>query len=94
MYAGVPITSPALVSASGSTDSWMARAIPKSATTACPPVSRMFSGLMSRWMTPCACAYPSAAATSRAMPSASSTGSCFSRARRARSDSPSTYGMV
>ena len=29
-----------------------ARAIPKSATSACPPLSRMFSGLMSRWITP------------------------------------------
>ena len=31
------------------------RAMPKSATSALPSsVSRMFSGLMSRWMTPCA----------------------------------------
>ena len=31
-------------------------ATPKSATMAWPAVSRMFSGLMSRWTTPCACA--------------------------------------
>ena len=31
-----------------------ASAMPKSATSACPSCSRMFSGLMSRWMTPCA----------------------------------------
>ena len=30
----------------------IARAIPKSDTTACPLCSRMFSGLMSRWTTP------------------------------------------
>ena len=29
-----------------------ARAMPKSATSACRPCSRMFSGLMSRWITP------------------------------------------
>ena len=35
---------------------WTASAIPKSATSACPPCSRMFSGLMSRWTTPWRCA--------------------------------------
>ena len=30
-----------------------ASAMPKSATSACPSCSRMFSGLMSRWTTPC-----------------------------------------
>ena len=40
---GEPVLSPAAV---------MARATPKSATTASSPSSRMFSGLMSRWMTP------------------------------------------
>ena len=33
-----------------------ARAIPKSATTAVPPESMMFSGLMSRWMMSRLCA--------------------------------------
>ena len=33
-----------------------ASAMPKSATSALPSCSRMFSGLMSRWMTPCRCA--------------------------------------
>src|SRR4051812_34081000 len=28
-------------------------ATPKSATSACPPLRRMFSGLTSRWTTPC-----------------------------------------
>ena len=35
-----------------------------------------------------------ASATSRAMRTESSTGSCFSRFSRSRSDSPSTYGMT
>ena len=33
-----------------------ASAIPKSATSACPPCTRMFSGLMSRCTIPCVCA--------------------------------------
>ena len=71
-------------------DFGIARAIPKSATTACPAEMRMFSGLMSRWTTPCSWAYSRASATSRAMVRASSTGSSCSRASRSRSDSPST----
>jgi hypothetical protein len=51
MYCGVPMdmpvsvmrVPPALLAAS---------AMPKSATSAAPSCSRMFSGLMSRWMTP------------------------------------------
>ncbi len=55
MYAGVPMIVPVWVS-------WLspaassARAMPKSATTALPPESRMFSGLMSRCTTPRLCA--------------------------------------
>ena len=38
----------------GAAGGWLtASAIPKSATSACPSCSRMFSGLMSRWITPC-----------------------------------------
>ena len=67
------------------------RAIPKSATSVLPSsVSSRFSGLMSRWMTPWPCAYWSACAASRAIRSASSTGSCRSRRSRSRRLSPST----
>jgi hypothetical protein len=48
----------------------------------------MFSGLMSRWITPSWCAYFSASAASRVMRIASSTGSCRSRRSRSRSVSP------
>lgn len=58
------------------------RAMPKSATTARPASKRLFSGLVSRWMTPSACAEARAPETSRAMRTASSTASCVSRARR------------
>src|SRR5213079_1237917 len=47
-------------------------AMPKSATTAVPPDSKMFSGLMSRCTTPWLWAYASAPATSVAMRSTSS----------------------
>ena len=43
---------------------------------------------MSRWTMPCLCAEVSASATVEAMRSASSTGSCCSRASLVRSDSP------
>ena len=56
--------------------------------------SRMFSGLMSRWTTPAACAYASAAATSRRRCAGRVHRQGASRARRARSVSPSTYGIV
>ena len=69
-------------------------AIPKSATSACPAASMMFSGLMSRWITPWRWAYSRASAASRAIWTASSTGSCVSRASRWRSVSPSTNGMA
>ena len=46
MYAGVPIAIPVAVSRLDS--SWSARAMPKSATSAWPRDSRMFSGLISR----------------------------------------------
>src|SRR6266576_1227260 len=72
----------------------IARAMPKSATIACSPERRMFSGLMSRWMIPWPWAKASASATSRAIWSAVSRGSFRSRSSRCRSDSPSTYGMT
>ena len=57
MYAGVPIASPVSVSRS-SPSAPSARAIPKSATRVFPSrVSSMFSGLMSRWITPWSWAY-------------------------------------
>ena len=59
-----------------------ASAIPKSATSACPAPSRMFSGFTSRCTTPSACAKASASAASRAIATASSTGSRRSRSIR------------
>ena len=56
MYAGVPTARPVSVSCAPPA-ALTARAIPKSATTACPLWSRMFSGLMSRCTTPWRCAY-------------------------------------
>ena len=51
IYAGVPTAKPVWVSPSSPAS---ARAMPKSATSVLPSVvSRMFSGLMSRWTTPC-----------------------------------------
>ena len=47
MYAGVPIVTPVAVRRSSPADV-IARAMPKSANRACPPLSRMFSGLTSR----------------------------------------------
>ena len=55
MYAGVPTATPVTVSAPPPAAS-TARAIPKSATTACPLSSSTFSGLMSRCTTPRLCA--------------------------------------
>src|ERR1051325_7011125 len=60
-----------------------ARAMPKSATTAVPPDSMMFSGLMSRCTIPWLWAYASAPATSVAIRSAPSWESCFSPPSRA-----------
>ena len=51
MYAAVPIGKPTPVSVAPPA-SPIARAIPKSATSAWPLETRMFSGLMSRWTTP------------------------------------------
>ena len=57
-----------------------ASAIPKSAIIGRPPCIRMFSGLMSRWITPFASARTRARrATSRATRTASSMPSCVSR---------------
>jgi hypothetical protein len=55
MYIGVPIAIPVSVSFEPPA-AVIARAMPKSATTACPAESRMFSGLMSRWTTSWLCA--------------------------------------
>ena len=56
MYATVPMAMPCSVSAVWSSSAVIARAIPKSATSARPAAVKMFSGLMSRWTTPLACA--------------------------------------
>ena len=71
----------------------MAFAMPKSVTTAAPPAMRTLSGLMSRCTTPRWCAYASARVTSRRIPITSVTAS-GPRPSRARSDSPSTKGIV
>ena len=97
MYTGVPMAKPTEVmplSPAGPADSDIALATPKSVTTACPAVTRTLSGLMSRWMTPCSCAYTSASATSRRSRRASSTGSSPDFSSRARSESPSMSGIV
>ena len=90
---------PAWVSVTLSDPSWVrealiALAMPKSVTTAAPPESRMFSGLMSRWITPSPWAKASARATSRSRLTASPRGSRAPVASRARNDSPRTNGMV
>ena len=95
MYVGVPIEVPATVSVPPDTtvrDAEMAFAIPKSVTVALPAASSTLSGLMSRCTTPFACANARARATSRRMliTSPMVSGPC---ARRARTDSPSTYGI-
>ena len=51
MYCGVPSESPVWVMRCPPA-CCTASAMPKSATSAWPPCSRMFSGLMSRWMMP------------------------------------------
>ena len=97
MYAGVPNDVPNCVSVAPVTwprASLNALAMPKSVTTAEPPERSTFSGLMSRCTTPCSCAYASARATSRRMLMTSVIGSAPSFASRARSDSPSTNGIV
>ena len=71
-----------------------ALAMPKSATVAEAPASNTLSGLISRWITPCSCAYWSARATSRRMWTVSLIESAPSRLSRARNDSPSTNGIV
>src|SRR5947208_14209299 len=70
MYAGVPTESPVSVSRSRPAV-LTARAMPKSATIGSPWWSMMFSGLISRWMTPRACAKSRAEAMARVMRSAS-----------------------
>jgi hypothetical protein len=103
MYAGVPSAIPVEVSVSAapsacsrrwSRDAASALATPKSVTSAIPPVTSTFSGLMSRWTTPFSCAYANALAISRSNRVASVTGISPVLASRARSVSPSTSGMV
>ena len=72
----------------------IALAIPKSVTTAAPPESRMFSGLMSRWTIPSACAAASARETSRTIETTSATGSAPRCFICSRSDSPCTNGIT
>ncbi len=93
MYVGVPTVIPVCVSVSPPAIV-TARAIPKSASIAREPSSRMFSGLMSRWMTLRAWAKSSASATWRVMSIASSIGSCDRSSSRSRSDLPSTNGIT
>ena len=97
MYAGVPMAMPICVRASPCPSvraAFTALAMPKSATVAASPVSRMLSGLISRWMIPRSCAYASALATSRNTLTTSAIGNSRTRSIRARSDSPSIYGML
>ena len=70
--------------------------MPKSLTSAWPVmVKRMFSGLRSRWMTPCAWAYSSADAISPANPTTWLTGNPPGAAvSRSRSDPVATYGIA
>ena len=56
MYAGVPIAMPLVVMPTAGSAAEMAFATPKSVTTACDPLRSTLPGLMSRWMTPRACA--------------------------------------
>jgi hypothetical protein len=93
MYVGVPTAMPVRVSLSPPA-TLTARAMPKSATSARPLERRMFSGLMSRWMTLFECANASASAICFVRSIASSIDSCFSRSSLSRSDAPSTKGMV
>ena len=97
MYAGVPIDVPTCVNVAATGPvraAEMALAIPKSVTTAVPPESSTLSGLMSRCTTPRACAYAKARATSRRTLVVSVIERAPSVASRARSDWPSTYGIV
>ena len=97
MYAGVPIDVPTSVSVALSPAvraAEIALAIPKSVTTAVPADSSTLSGLMSRWTTPCSCAYASARATSPRIRTTSGMMSAGPSVSRLRSDSPWTNGMV
>src|SRR5213080_153670 len=95
MYAGVPSATPSDVMppCSALLEALNAFATPKSVTIALPPESSTLSGLMSRCTIPCSCAYASADAISRSMRMAWLTGNSPCRARRTRSDSPSTNGI-
>ena len=93
---GVPNDMPICVSVppGASRDAERAFAMPKSVTTAVPPESRTLSGLMSRCTTPRPCANSSARAMSRRMLMTSASDSAAPASSRARSDSPSTKGIV
>ena len=97
MYAGVPIAMPDCVNVAPPPivrDADNAFAMPKSVTTAVPCESSTLSGLMSRCTTPRACAYDSARATSRRMPTHAAIVSAGVVPSRVRSDSPCTNGIV
>ncbi len=70
----------------------MSRAIPKSITRTLPSrVIITFAGLMSRWITPWACAAPSASAISCAIVAACFGGSVLPDPRKSASVRPSMY---
>ena len=98
MNSGVPMTRPVRVSASPAL-SWTALAMPKSTTLATSRpsdfrVTRMLSGLRSRWMICSSCAAPRPSAIWRAISSERSTVIGASRARMRDSGSPSTYSIT
>jgi len=69
--------------------------MPKSITFTRPSrVTMMLAGLMSRWITPCACAAASASATFSAMPAALVGASRPPLARYSARVRPSTYSMT
>src|SRR5467141_1970609 len=93
MYSSVPTTKPLRVTRS-SPDCAIARAMPKSTSTAPSAASTMLSGLMSRWARPCSCACRSASNTSQAMHTPRSTDNDRSCRSVWRSVSPGTYGIT
>ena len=96
MYAGVPNAPPSEVTpwCSAFVAAVSALATPKSVTIALSPETTTLSGLMSRWTTPRAGAYANADAISRSRRTPAFSGSSPCLASRARSDSPSTNGIV
>ena len=90
----VPMTMLVAVMAPSGSSTPMSRDRPKSAILMAPSrAMRMFSGLMSRWMTPREWAYSRAAQICGTSRSAAS-GETLPAAISARSDSPSTHSMT